>query len=424
VKRALLLLLLCGEAHADPFDSFGFGGRAMGMAGAMTAEGRGAQAIPSNPAGAALAENPEFVIGWGYQHLGLSVNGDDARVLDAHGADLGIDVPFHFGGVTAAFGVALRLPDQFIARIQLIPATEPHFVLLDNDVSRIVVEPVVALRPWPWLAIGGGASILADAAGNGIGFDVGVVAGQPQGDGAVDVTLPTRVAPLFGALITPTPRVRLGVSYRGELDLALRLAILAKVNVAGVVTGDALIDVRALNYFTPRRVSFGAAFDVTDELTLTAEVAWLEYSAFHGGAPDVRILIALGITPPLVDTLFPPDDFHDIVVPRAGVEYRTHLGRTDLALRAGYAYEPSPVPSQVGLTSFADNDTHVLALGAGLKLRAFQPILTRPLTFDLGLQWHHLRDKLTVKDQMTFPGEAFSSGGDILGATGTMTVEF
>jgi hypothetical protein len=66
------------------------------------------------------------------------------------------------------------------------------------------------------------------------------------------------------------------------------------------------------------------------------------------------------------------------------------------------------VPAQIGLTSFADNDRHVVALGAGARLGLFQPILTHPVTFDLALQWHHLRDRLTLKDQTLFPGRSFS----------------
>lgn len=428
MRRAALaaaaLLALAGPAAADPLDEFGFGARASGMAGAVTADSSGAAAAHANPAAVTLGAHPEVALGWGYGRMGLDLNGSDAEVLDVHGSDIGLAIPVKLGKVTTAVGVALYLPDQFIARIQLIPATEPHFILLDNDVARIVVEPVWAIRPYPWLAVGGGVSLLADAAGNGITFNVGVEGGEKIGESALDVELPTRATPLVGVLLLPHPRLRIGASYRGEVDLKLKLDILANVDVAGVVTGDALISVRAANYFTPHRITTGAAFDVTDDLTVTGEVSWLDWSGFEGGAPDIRVLVALGITPPLVQTLFPDDNFHDTFIPRFGAEWTPRLGRLDLALRAGYAYEPSPVPAQVGLTSFADNDRHVVAFGAGLTLRAFQPILTRPITVDFGVQWHRLRDRLTIKDQSAFPGRAFSSGGDILRGGATLTVAF
>ena len=418
MKWLLLALFIPSVAAADPLDTFGFGARATGLAGAVTASSSGAAAAHANPAGLALAPTTELLVGYGYGRMGLQIDGEDARVLDAHGVDLGLSIPFRLGDVPIAVGAAIHLPDQFVARMQLIPATEPHFILLDNDVHRIVVEPVAAIRPFPWLALGAGASILADAVGRTIRFDVGVVGGAPRGQGALDVDLPPRVAPMAGLLVTPHPRVRLGASFRGAVDLSLRLGILANVDIAGVVTGDVLIDLRAANFYTPRRLTGAISVDVLPELTLSAELAWLGWSGFHGGAPDVRILVALGISPPLIDTLFPDDDFNDTLAPRASVEWRP--GRA--ALRAGYALEPSPVPAQVGLTSFADNERHVFALGGGMSLDVLRPILAHPIRIDLGLQLHHLRERITVKTQEIFPGKAFSSGGDILRAALTLSV--
>jgi long-chain fatty acid transport protein len=291
-------------------------------------------------------------------------------------------------------------------------------------VHRIVAEPVYSLRVSRYFSIGAGASILTDVAGNGITFNVGVVGGEKVGEAALDVSMPTSVAPLVGVLITPTPRVRIGASWRGQLDLGLKLDILANVDVAGVVTGDALISLRAVNYFTPHRVQGGIALDVTDELTVTAELGWQGWSRFRGGVPDLKVLVALGISPPLVAALFPDDQFKDVWTPRLGAEWKTRVGRADFAMRGGYAYEPSPVPSQTGLTSFADNHRHIVGFGVGLTLRAFEPILTKPVSFDLGAQWQHLESRLTIKDQEKFPGVTFGSAGEVLRGGMSMTVSF
>jgi long-chain fatty acid transport protein len=424
VAGALVAASTARTASADPLDTFGFGARASSMAGATTAATRGSAATHANPAAVASIDDPEVTIGWAFDHMALSLAGKDANVLDAHGTDVGLAIPIEFGGMTHAFGLALYLPDQFIARLQLIPATEPHFVRFDNDVHRIVAEPVYSVRLSRYLSLGAGVSILTDVAGNGITFDVGVVGGEKVGESALDVSLPTSATPLVGILVTPTPRVRIGGAWRGELDLGLKLDILANVDVAGVVTGDALISLRAVNYFTPNRVNAGIAVDVTDELTLTAEIGWQEWSRFKGGVPDLKVLVALGISPPLVPALFPEDHFEDVWTPRVGAEWSTRIGRADFAIRMGYAYEPSPVPEQTGLTSFADNDRHIVGFGLGLTLRAFQPILTRPVSFDLGTQWQHLTSRLTIKDQMLYPGVTLRSAGEILRGGMTMTVSF
>jgi long-chain fatty acid transport protein len=428
VKRALLVLVLAsGTAHADPLDDFGFGGAAAATAGARTATATGPEAAHHNAAGVALGTDPAAMIGWGGGKMLLEIDGHDAKVLDPHGTSMGLAIPIDLGGGwKLGAGLALYLPDQFLARVQLIPATEPHYVLLDNDPHRVVVEPVAAFSYQDRIAFGAGASILADARSNAIIFDVGVIAGEKVGESQLDIALPVRLAPIVGAWAKPHDKLRLGATFRGELSLDLVLDILANVQVQGVVTGDALVSLRAQNYFTPARATGGVAFDVTDDLTLSADVVWQQWSKFEAGVADLKVLVALDITPPLVATDVPVASFEDTVSARVGAEYR-HApadAKTWWALRGGWGYLPSPVPEQTGLTSFADGDRMLVTLGAGVTLADWRPILLKPIDIDLGLQWQHVAHRLTVKDVEEFPGQAFSSGGEILHAGISSTIRF
>jgi len=417
------LAAVAAPAGADPFDQFGLGGAAGGTAGAVTATATGAAAAHHQPGGVARAAHPEVVAGWSAGWMGLELDGRDAGVEAVHGTTLALAVPIAVGPeLRLGAGLALYLPDQYLARIRLAPITEPRFVLLDND-ARVVVEPVAALAYADKLGVGVGASLLADARSNRIAFDVGVVAGAKVGAADLDVELPPRVAPLVGLWLKPHPRVRAGVTYRGQLSLDLALDILANVEVAGVVTGDALVALRASDYFTPARLTGAIAIDVTADATLAAEVAWVRWSAFPP-PPALDVLVALDITPPLVSTEAPPPDFTDVVTARLGGELWRRGARVDVAARAGVAYLPSPVPPQLGLTSYADGDRLQLAAGAGVELRDLRPYLTRPIAFDLALSWQHLEDRLTVKHVDRLPGQAFSSGGDVVHATLTSTVRF
>ncbi len=421
----LALLLSPAMAAADPLDDFGFGARAAGMAGSVVADSRGADAAHHNPAGVALGEHPAVLLGYGYGVMGLELSGRDAAVLDVRGATIGAALPFALSdSIRVGAGLALYLPDQFIARVQLVPPTEPRFLLLDNDPHRLVAEPVVAVQLGRWLAVGAGASLLANAQSDHITFDVGIVGGEKVGEANLDAGLPTRVAPLLGVMIAPHERVRGALVYRGELGLDLALDIVTNVDVAGVVTGDALVSLRASNYFTPRKLVAGVAADLTRDLTFTAEMTWSEWSAYAGGLGDLQVAVALDITPPLVQTRNPASAFENTLSGRTGIEARFGGPATRFALRAGYGYTPTPVPEQTGLTSFADNDRHLLATGLGITLADFAPLLTRPIDFDVALQWHHLRERITVKDAAQFPGAAFSSSGDIAFATGSMKVRF
>jgi len=420
VKVALALACLAGTAAADPLDSFGLGGAAAGLAGARTATATGAEAAHHQPAGVALGTDPSLLLGWSFGHLGLELDGRDADATDVHGTSIALAVPIAVNrDVRVGVGLALYLPDQYLARIRLAPITEPRFVLLDND-ARVVVESVAAIAYQDKLALGVGSSVLADARSRKIVFDVGVVAGQKVGEAAIDVELPPRFAPLLGVWLKPHPRVRGAVTYRGQLALDLALDILANVEVAGVVTGDALVALRASTYFQPARATAAIAVDVLPNLTVDAELTWSQWSAFPR-PPALDVLVALDITPPLVSTSTPAADFTDTFAARIGVEYRDARG---LAVRAGGGYLPSPVPPQIGLTSYADGDRLLLAVGAGLHIADGAPILTKPIDVDLGVQWQHVASRLTQKQLDPFPGQAFSSGGDLVHVTLTSTVRF
>jgi len=235
------------------------------------------------------------------------------------------------------------------------------------------------------------------------------------------VALPSRAAPLAGILVEPLPGLRLGASYRGELDLRLRLDILAHVMVPG--GGDTIISIRALNFYTPRKLSFGAAWDPSEHWTLAVDASYYNWSNFSGGVPDLKILVDLMFAPTLLDGTFPADRLHDTMTVRAGGEWRTAIGPDrEGALRAGLAYEPSPLPPQVLETSFADGDRVIVTAGAGVRWAHMGGILEKPLAIDAAIEWHKLVAQTTQKIDPALPG--FSTGGSMLHFALTATAAF
>jgi long-subunit fatty acid transport protein len=418
VKALAIVAMLCATAHADPLDEIGLGAAASAMANSRAAMAVGAEATHGNPAGIARIGRPELLVGWQYSHERLSINGHDAGVLDAHGTSIGVAIPFAIGGVRLGTGVAVYLPDQFLARLQLTPVSEPHFVRFEQAAQRIVVEPVAAISLGHF-AIGGGASLLADARSKDLTFDVGVVGGDKQGRASVDLALPIRAAPLVGVWWRPAPIIELAATFRGELSLDLALDIKANVSVPSVVTGDVTVQLRSVSYYTPMRGALAAALHPSDDLAITGELAWERWSALGSGVADLRVLIALDLAPPTVSTQRPPASFDNIFTARLGAEWTTGA----LRLRAGGAYLPSPVPAQTGLTSFADGARTLATLGLGVRIPP-GPVLLQPIDIDLGLGWQHIQHELVHKDMAMVPGGAFSSGGDVFAGNITSTVRF
>jgi long-subunit fatty acid transport protein len=418
VKALACIALLAGSAAADPLDELGFGAAATGMANARGAISVGAEAIHTNPAGLVDVESAETLLGWGYAHERLSINGQDAGVLDAHGTSFGLALPIRIPSLKLAAGIATYLPDQFLARLQFNPVAEPHYVRFQSQAHRVVLEPAVAIELGP-LAIGVGASLLADAKSKRIDLNVGVVGGEKQGDARIDISLPVRVAPLVGVRYRVTPALTLAAMFRGQLAVDLALDIRTDVDVPNVVSGDADVTLRATSYFTPMKVAVAAAYRLRHDLAITADVSYERYSALGSAVPDLRVLLALDIMPTIVSSMQPPAGFRDIVTPRLGAEWQ----REALRLRTGVAYLPSPVPPQTGITSFADGDRLLATAGVGLRI---EPNTTwrRPIDLDLAIAWQHVESVLTRKDQTLQPGGAFTSGGQILQASASATVRF
>jgi long-chain fatty acid transport protein len=418
------MMLAPASAAANPLDSFGFAPRTAAMAGAATADARGQAAAFPNPAGVALSDDVEAALAYSYAAMALRLDGADARVTTPRGISLGLSLPVHIGPVTAAFGLAVYLPDQFVARIQLVPATEPHFVFLDNNLHHVVAQPVLSFRFGEHVALGIGASVLSDAAGHGVTFDVGVTGGNKVGQAALDVSLPVRAAPVVGITLLPRPWLRLGAAYHGEIDLNLALDILAHVDLPGAISGDTLISLVALNFYTPHTLSGGVAFDL-GALTLTAQLDWLKWSDFDRALPQLRVRLGLAIAPSVVAPAFPVPHFDDQWIARLAAEiHRPLTARLGLAARLGYAFVPSPVPAQTGLTSFADNDRHVIAFGAGIVLSRLLSILPKPLALDVALQVQQLTPRQTAKDPQRTSSPGFSSSGTIVYLTAGLEARF
>jgi hypothetical protein len=77
----------------------------------------------------------------------------------------------------------------------------------------------------------------------------------------------------------------------------------------------------------------------------------------------------VGGTPPPA-----PVDASDTLVPRIALEHRV-AERPDLRLRAGYAFEASPLAEQRGEANRWDNDRHGVSLGWGIRwVTAEQPM--------------------------------------------------
>jgi long-subunit fatty acid transport protein len=421
VALPALALTVTSVAAGNPLDMFGLGARGPALAGAMSALCEDVSAAYYNPAGLALSHRVSFAVGYSLGVPRLRFDEREAAAETARGVTLGISIPREISGTTAAFGIALYFPDQRVVRVRSVPAALPRFVQYDNRLHRIAVHPALAWRPWPWLAVGAGLSILADAKGAGADIDLALDferLADPTAHRAaakLDVQLPTRVAPVVGLWARLHPRVRAGLTFRGALSLELALETRVAID-AGILQGRSISGLTSSDYFSPDQLSLGLAFDVSSRVTLAAEATWYRWSGAPSPLPVVRALLDLGIPIDVVQVSIPSTAYQpsDVVVPRLGIEARLEPKQSiGVDLRSGISFEPSPYPRQTGVTSLADNDKLVVAVGAGLTIQDLGATVRGPLRFDVYLQAHLLWDRLHPKDNPCGPTPTFRSGGSV-----------
>ena len=182
--------------------------------------------------------------------------------------------------------------------------------------------------------------------------------------------------------------ISLGVAYRQELYLDLGLDVSLLGSTGSVISYD---------LYSPEQWSFGIGITPIPDLTLGYTI---EQFAWHTFKPPY--LATDPASDPFIVDLFKEEyawtPFKDIWINRFGSEYT--MGER-YKFRAGYFFQPSPVPDQTGDTNFLDSDTHGISAGFGYVFEG--------LTVDLHVQYRLLAERKTDK----LNGDSFTVGGNV-----------
>jgi long-subunit fatty acid transport protein len=414
-------------ARANPVDAFGFGARSAAMGNAATAAARDASAHYFNPALLALATDIRLDIGYQFADPRLEVNGEDLGVDSSRGLNAGLTVPGRIAGMRVAFGGALFVPDDRVSRIRTLSSQQPRWQLYDNRPQRLFLAANAAIAINDRLSVGGGIAYMSST--QGAVLLVGRV-GFPNADDSdlildIDVDLKTIRYGQFGAQWRPNDWLQVGIAARTGFKVILdqTFEIRGDVGTAGqdpvVDDGFLVLHTRAEDLFQPTQVTAGLAAQLTRRWLLAFDAAYHRWSRFTNPAARITLDYDLGDFNELVVIPNAPEladpNFHDILIPRIGVEFAAvDDPHRRIDLRAGYAYEPSPAPEQVGETNYIDNTKHTVSIGAGLTLRDFSSILRLPAAFDAYVALTQLEGRTNRK---LSPADAigdYSSGGRVL----------
>jgi hypothetical protein len=315
---------------------------------------------------------------------------------------------------------------------------EPYWFMHETLPELFDMSAALSVRPLRWLSIGVGSGFLATTQG---GFMVQGTAQLSDGRGSeydsqlrhsVNAELISVRYLLVGVVLElprsafPHPKNvdwRVGVSLRDEAKLEQQL----QGTLEGTVDGGAFqIPVRydfqsqGLVAFQPRQLVLGASAQ-SGPWHAGLDVAWEQWSRYPSpiarSGTEVTADIPAGLPlalPPNQE--LPPSElagFDDRITFRVGIERSlTFSPRASLALRAGYAYLPSPPVRTDIVGQLLDADQHVLSLGSGLRLQKLSRYLPQRVSLDVHGLWVRLPNKRQTRDRTTFlaKGHALSAG--------------
>jgi long-chain fatty acid transport protein len=303
-----------------------------------------AQVIPGVFASSRL--NHAIAVGVGfYTPFGLAVDWPASSPQ----ADVVREIALHTFFITPAVGLNLGkwVPGlTFGAGLDIVPAT----VELKQDIY-FGTNPA-------------GSAHLAGSA-TGFGARVGAMY-RPEAlrQLSVGLTWRSQVAEAFtgtGAFTAPAP-------FRAMLPPD------GSVKVCGAATATSSCPAFVL----PQQLSGGVAYRPLDALEIEADVIWTNWSSFK----------ALDIVLPGMTTINQPKNYKDTVTLRTGIEYGLPQYKT--AVRAGFIYDPSPIPATTLDATLPDVDRYIVTLGASYQLKIFD--------IHLGLLWVTPQKRTTAPD--------------------------
>lgn len=268
--------------------------------------------------------------------------------------------------LTVPFGLKTEYPAEWVGR----------FHAIESGLKTLNVNPSVAWKMSDTLSIGAGVSFQrADAIlSNAVNYSA--AAGGALGAGVEGVATvkghDTAWGWNAGVLWSLTPSTRLGASYRSAIDYTIagdarfsnRPAALAGALPDGPVTAAVKL---------PAIVSLALFHRVNREWDVLADVSWTGWDTLQ--ALNIRRTNgALLSTTPL--------NWEDTW--RVGVGVNYHLDDA-WTLRAGVAYDQTPVPDADRSPRIPDNDRRWIALGAQYRL-------SRQLALDVGYAHIFVKD--------------------------------
>jgi long-chain fatty acid transport protein len=366
---------------ASGFSVYEQGGRAMGFAGAYTAVADDPSAIFHNAAGLAFLEGKQLYVGGTLIMPQSSFTGDNPfpgiGVEERQGVGSLLVPALYFSHRVSrrfAWGIGLNTPFGLKTKWANPDGFTGRYVALESSLQGFALNPTVAVRLSDRVSLGAGLDVrfssvrlvrrtgaedpftqtftdtaevvLESNTATGVGFNVGVVAKPIEG-------------------------LSLGAHYRHKV----KIDYVGKATFTQIPTGNDEFDAIVAGLLPPGRPAVRTSIEYPSILavgvardsvwwTVAADLVFFQWSTFD------KLTLTFPTEPGLDSVI--TEDYRNTWQVRAGVERRLDNG---WALRLGYHYDKTPVPTESVSPILPDNDRHGFSVGwswtsASKRLRA------------------------------------------------------
>lgn len=349
----LLLWGLSNHGLASSFRANGIGARARGMGGAFVAIADDTSAGFWNPAGLGFVHDPLMQAELRFDFIDVEYTPPGGVVQENNPRTL----------VIPAAGTIIPLRHKRFTSLELL-GYSPFGLQLDWDedaayrynvtADKIRVASVggaTAYRANERFALGAAAFVNDGKITLSNKVPSTVYAGVP---GLPDASFDASGADVspnvhLGALWHANNRLSVGAAYRSPIDLAIHGDAALHLPDGSVVT-----DQWDLSLELPQNASLGVAWQASPVLLLAGQADWVDWSSID----QQVITFREGNLP----NQLMARNWDDRVQLRVGMEYS---GYRPLILRAGYSYDPTPVPASTLDPQLLDLTRHIVSAGIG-----------------------------------------------------------
>lgn len=248
--------------------------------------------------------------------------------------------------ITSPFGLGNDYDDDWVGR----------YHALSSRLKTINFNPNIAYRMTRWLSLGGGVVLQYAEARLANAINSTTIAGAPLSDGRFEVD-GDDIGYGFnlGVLLEPRKDTRIGLTYRSKIEQTLEgdIDFTMPAPLAGLPAFRDSNGSASTNL--PEVVTFGVYHDLSPQFALMADIQWTRWSRFD------RLTIVRDDGTIVRNQ---PQDWDSTFFLAVGAAYKVD---DRWSLRAGAAYDQTPVRDEFRTARIPDEDRYWLSIGAGYK---------------------------------------------------------